>query len=292
MLSGCAGISRQELNSLGSGITPAAINFNELTDYGKRAKAVYGPEAQISAAYPKTIRIAEPGTSKVRYFLERDEKAKVQYLTIRGTANKRNLKEDMDAQLRIDAVSGIPVHEGFDADARAVYADVKPHLKQGYATRIAGHSLGGAVASLVAIYAIADGYTVEKIVTFGQPRFTTEQGVAKLGSLPLTRVIDENDIIPMLPPGGGTRAEGPYDQIGPEIILLEGPRYVYLPDHAADRLAVGELWRDIGVADLQDHKMDNYLTRLAEKSQAAVQVPYNQREKYVARPPANQAAAQ
>jgi hypothetical protein len=157
LLTACAGISRQELNSLGSEITPAAINFNELTDYGRRAKAVYGPETQISAAYPKTVRIAEPGTAKVRYFLERDESAKVQHLTIRGTANKRNLKEDMESRVRIDPSSGLPVHKGFEADARAVYADVKPHLQKGYGTRIAGHSLGGAVASLVAIYAIADG---------------------------------------------------------------------------------------------------------------------------------------
>ena len=292
LLTACAGISRQEVNSLGSEITPAAINFNELTDYGRRAKAVYGPEPQINAAYPKTVRIAEPGTNKVRYFLERDESARVQYLTIRGTANKRNLKEDMEANLRIDPESGLPVHRGFDADARAVYADVKPHLRKGYQTRIAGHSLGGAVASLVAIYAIADGYKVEKIVTFGQPRFTTQEGVARLGSLPLMRVVDENDIIPMLPPGGGNKAQGHYDQVGPEVILLEGPRYVYLPGHAADRLAVGELWRNAGLADLQDHKMDNYLKRLAEKSKGAIEVAYDEREKYVAKRPAKQAAAE
>jgi hypothetical protein len=290
LLTACAGNSRQEVDSLGSTITPAAINFNELTDYGRRAKAVYGPETQINAAYPKTVRIAEPGTSKVRYFLERDEKARLQYLTIRGTANKLNLKEDMEAAVRIDPASGLPVHRGFDADARAVYNDVKPHLRTDYKTRIAGHSLGGAVASLVAIHAIADGYKVERIVTFGQPRFTTQEGAARLGSLPLTRVVDENDIIPMLPPGGGNKAQGHYDQVGPEVILLEGPRYVYLPGPAAERLAVGELWRNAGMADLEDHKMDNYLKRLGEKSKGAVEVPYNEREKYVAKRPARQAS--
>lgn len=291
-LTGCAGVSRQELNSLGSTITPASIDFAELSGYGYRARAAYRPEPEIRKAYPRTTRVAEAGQTGVRYFLEQDDAKKVQYISVRGTANKKNLHEDVETRIRADRRIDIPVHAGFDADAQAVYADVKPFLKKDYTTFITGHSLGGAVASLIAIYAMEDGYRVAKIVTFGQPRFTTEQGVAKLGSLPLTRVVDENDIIPLLPPGGGTRAEGPYDQVGPEVILLEGPRYVYLPDHAADRLAVGELWRDIGVADLEDHKMDNYLARLAEKSQAAVQVPYNQREKYVARPPANQAAAQ
>jgi hypothetical protein len=292
LLTGCAGVSRTELNSLGAEITPAAINFNELNDYGRRAKAAYGAEAQIRASYPKTVRVAEPGNTKVRYFLEQDDPAKIQHITIRGTANKRNLKEDIEARVLIDPQSGLPVHQGFEQDARAVYADVKPLLQKGYATRISGHSLGGAVAVLVAIYATADGHTVERIVTFGQPRFTTTEGVARLQSLPLTRVVDENDIIPMLPPGGGNKAQGPYDHVGPEVILLEGPRYVYLPDHVASRLAVGELSRNIGIADLNDHKMDNYLKRLAGKSKGAVEVPYNEREKYVAKKPAKQAAAE
>jgi hypothetical protein len=287
-------VSQQQLNTLGAEITPAAINFNELTDYGRRAKAAYAPEAQIRASYPKTVRVGEPGNTRVRYFLEQDKGAKIQYVTIRGTANKVNLREDMEARVRIDPESGLPVHQGFDDDARAVYADLKPYLQKGYRTRVAGHSLGGAVAVLVAIYASADGHTVEKIVTFGQPRFTTKEGVAQLGSsLPLTRVVDENDIIPMLPPGGGNKAQGAYDHVGPEVILLEGPHYVYLPIHNAERLAVGELARNLAIADLQDHKMDNYLRRLADKSKGAVEVPYDQREKYVKkRPPLKQAAAE
>jgi hypothetical protein len=55
---------------------------------------------------------------------------------------------------------------------------------------------------------------------------------------------------------------------------------------------VGEFWRSIGTADLPDHKMDNYLKRLATKNTGAVAVSYNERKKYTARPPAKQAAAQ
>jgi hypothetical protein len=53
---------------------------------------------------------------------------------------------------------------------------------------------------------------------------------------------------------------------------------------------VGEFWRSIGIADLPDHKMDNYLRRLSSKTKQAVEVAYNQREKYTARPPAKTAA--
>jgi hypothetical protein len=295
-LTGCAGISRQELDTLGSTITPARIDFAELSDYGYRARAAYRSEDDIRKAYPRTLRVVDAGQSGVRYFLEQDDAKKVQYITVRGTANKKNLHEDMETRLNADQRIGIPVHTGFDDDAQAVYADVKPYLKKGYATHVTGHSLGGAVASLVAIYAIEDGHKVVKVVTFGQPRFTTVEGVKRLGYLPLMRVVDENDVIPMLPPGMVNKAHGPYDHVGPEVILLEGPDYVYLTQHDASRLAVGEFWRSIGVADLQDHKMDNYLKRLSSKTKRSVEVAYNQREKYTAKPsakpPATAAATQ
>ena len=242
-LTACAGISRQELDSLGSKVTPAQIDFAELSDYGYRARAAYRSEEEIREAYPRTTRIAGVGQTGVRYFLEQDDARKVQYLAVRGTANKQNMHEDMEARLRPDRRIGIPVHAGFDGDAQAVYADVKPYLKKGYATHVTGHSLGGAVGSIIAIYAIEDGHKVVKVVTFGQPRFTTVEGVKQLGFLPLMRVVDENDVIPMLPPSIHNKAHGPYDQVGPEVILLEGPRYVYLTQHDASRLGVGEFWR-------------------------------------------------
>jgi hypothetical protein len=294
-LTACAGISRQELDTLGSRVTPAQIDFAELSDYGYRARAAYRSEAEIRKAYPRTTRVAEAGQTGVRYFLEQDDARKVQYIVVRGTANKQNMHEDMEARLLADQTIGIPVHSGFDDDAQAVYADVKPYLKKGYATHVTGHSLGGAVGSIIAIYAIEDGHNVVKVVTFGQPRFTTAEGVKKLGFLPLMRVVDENDVIPMLPPSIINKAHGPYDHVGPEVILLEGPRYVYLTQHDASRLAVGEFWRSMGVADLPDHKMDNYLKRLSSKTKRAEEVAYNQREKYTvkpARPPAKTAATQ
>jgi hypothetical protein len=289
-LVGCASISRQELNSLGSTIEPAAVNFAELSNYGRHARAAYSSEEQIRAAYPRTIRVADVGTTGVRYFLEQDAKEKVHFLSIRGTANHKNLHEDMDYRVREDRRSKIPVHSGFDEDAQAVYADVKPYLKTGYRTHLSGHSLGGAVASLVALYAIEDGYTVDRVITFGQPRFTTAKGADQIGFLPLLRVVDENDVIPLLPPSVVNKTYGPYEQVGPEVILLEGPRYVYLASHDASRISVGEFWRNIGIADLQDHHMDNYLLRLSEKVKGAVEVAYNDREKYTARPPKKAAA--
>ncbi|MEW9836077.1 lipase family protein [Mesorhizobium marinum] len=283
-LTACVGISGRELGLLGSTLSPNKVDFVELNAYAGRAKAAYAGEAAIRSRYPATVRVSAPGKTDAQYFLEQDDRAKVQYIAIRGTANRKNLLEDVEMRIREDLSLAIPVHIGFDATARVLYADMKPYLKKNYTTYITGHSLGGAIAALLAIHMTDDGYKVDKVVTFGQPKFTTARGVEKLGFLTLVRVVDENDIIPMLPPTTiVNRLYGIYEHAGPEIILLEGPRYVYLPKHDADRLSVGELGRSLDFADLKDHHIDNYLRRLSDKIAGAVEVTYNERERYVAK---------
>jgi triacylglycerol lipase len=285
LLTACAGgMASPELQALGSKITPVSVDFEELYSYANRSKTAYASEAVIRSKYPATVRISSPGKTDVRYFLEQDYKAKTQYITVRGTSDRKNFSEDLDIKIRDDQKIDIPVDEGFDKVAQAIYVDVKPYLKPGYRTYVTGHSLGGAVAALLTVYIVEDGGKVERVVTFGQPKFTTAAGVSRLNFLPITRVVDENDMIPMLPPKSFRNAkQGAYEHVGPEIILLEGPRYVYLPSSNASRLSVGELWRTLAFDDLKDHHMDKYLLRLSTKMKAAEQVTYNQRELYVAK---------
>jgi len=222
----------------------------------------------------------------VRYFLERNDKTHTQFITVRGTANNQNFSEDLNIAVRDDRSVGIPVHAGFDLAARSIYDDVGPYLKSGYKTYVTGHSLGGAVAVILALYLIEDGIEVERVVTFGQPRFTTADGVRRLSSLPLTRVVDENDVVPMVPPATATDPRfGPYEHVGPEVILLEGRNFVYLSSHDATRIALGEFWRSVSFANLKDHEMNKYLTRIASKTKGSTEVPYNDREILVAKQP-------
>ena len=281
LVSACVGISDAGLKSFGSTLTPVDIKFAEIDTYAERSRTAYSAKSAIRAKYPKTIRISSPGEAGVRYFLEQDNKTKTQIITVRGTADNINFLEDLDITVRTDRKTDIPVHAGFDRAARAIYGDVKPHLKRTYRTYVTGHSLGGAVAALLALYAIEDDFMVERVVTFGQPKFTTAAGVQRL-RLPLMRVVDENDIVPMLPPATATDPVfGPYEHLGPEVILLRGQYYAYLPTHDAHRIDVGEFWRSIGIADLPDHKIARYVTRVADKINGAVEVTYNQREKYI-----------
>jgi len=284
LLAGCSSLPKGELQALGSEVVQEKVDFQTLDVNAKRAKAAYAQPAQIRSAYPKTIRVATPGGRDVQYFIERDDLAKVQYIVVRGTMDDTTLKQDFDAKVRADRATKIPVHSGFDLDANAVWADARPYLKTGYQTYLVGHSLGGAVAAILGIYMIEDGYKVDKIYTYGQPRFTTTQGVAQLGFLPLLRVVDENDLVPLLPPDAmANKKYGPYQQVGPEVILLDGPDYVYMPSQQASELSLGAFWRGLHVADLKDHKLDNYIGRIEDKFTASRQVAYDQRQNYVAK---------
>lgn len=282
VLGACVGASKQELRLPGSTDAPAKVDFVELTAYATRAKTAYAAEAVIRDTYPGTVRVASPGKTDTQYFVERDDGAKAQYIAIRGTANRHNIIEDVEMRIRDDLALAIPVHRGFDRIAQAIQDDIKPHLKQGYRTYITGHSLGGAIAALLAIALAQEGYDIERVVTFGQPKFTTAAGVERLPSLAITRVVDANDIVPMLPPTSFIHAlHGAYEHVGPEVILLDGPHYAFLPEHDADRISLGELSRSLGFADFRDHHMDGYLRRLAAKADGATEVAYSSREKYI-----------
>jgi predicted lipase len=158
---------------LSSVVTEAKVDFAELYTFAGRAKIAYASEAEIHSKYPATIRVSAPGGSDVQYFLEQDDRRRTQYITVRGTVDKKNFSEDLSIGIRDDREIDTPVHAGFDGVAEAVYLDLKPHLKPGYTRAyLTGHSLGGAIAALLALYIMEDGHSVERVVTFGQPQFT------------------------------------------------------------------------------------------------------------------------
>jgi hypothetical protein len=66
---------------------------------------------------------------------------------------------------------------------------------------LAGHSLGGALAVLAAErLASLPGQQVIGVATYGQPRVGNDRHAARLGHLPLCRVVHGCDAVPTLPP--------------------------------------------------------------------------------------------
>jgi hypothetical protein len=175
------------------------VDFATIYYFAQRASNSYGSKSAIESQDPGVTWVATPGHDDVLYFIENDHTNGIHTIAVRGTVDQTNWSLDEDTRGISDAKAHIFVHEGFDEVARTIYADLKPHLKPGYEIYLTGHSLGGAVAGLLAIYLHEDGYKIGAVVTFGQPKFTNEAGVAEYGHLPVVRVVDQNDVVAMLP---------------------------------------------------------------------------------------------
>ena len=59
------------------------------------------------------------------------------------------------------------------------------------------------------------------------------------------------------------------------MILRDGPDYVDLDAHDADRLSIGNFWRNITDFSAKDHHMDGYLANIRGKiANGSRQAPY------------------
>ncbi len=260
----------------------AAPDFQEILWYAERAKAAYAAEGEIRDSHPNTTRVATLPEADVQYFLEVFPDQRLQVLAIRGTSNLANAKEDLEYIQSRNTKLGIYVHRGFEADADALYADVLPHLDRNLKVRVTGHSLGAAISTLLMMFLHKDGYVVERSVNFGQPKLTNARGAEAYGFLNLLRIVDENDLVPLVPPLTLIDSlHGAYEHLGSELILLRDQYFAVLEQSDAARRSVLSFWTNLGHESIEEHYMDSYLRNIRSKLAHAEQVPYEMRERYV-----------
>ena len=112
-----------------------------------------------------------------------------------------------DARISQVDVDGAGVHGGFYQAAVDAYAELEAlileHLTEGRRLWLTGHSLGGAVASLIAYQLERDGVPVQGITTFASPRVGNEAWAAafedRFGNRAQTWVNDRDPIV-RIPP--------------------------------------------------------------------------------------------
>lgn len=258
------------------------INFNEVNWYAGRAAAAYQQEATIRQLFPNTVRVGSPAETEVQYFLEQDPLTKQQIIAIRGTDNLKNIWEDVDFIPRPNRQLGIYVHCGFDDDASLILKDLLPHLDHTKPVIITGHSLGAAISTLLMMYLADAGFQLGPSYNFGQPKLTNAAGVAKYRNLPLLRVVDENDVVPLVPPEDLLDSlHGTYEHLGPELTLLSGKYYAFMPDQQATRRSHGSFWKNLGHESISAHYMAHYQQNIVSKLTEAEEIPYAQREQYI-----------
>lgn len=109
------------------------------------------------------------------------------------------------------------VHQGFRNQADRILHDVLPLLAPPTDRRatihVCGHSLGGAVASILAVKLQKRGYRVTRLTTVGEPRTcaSTKHAERLARQLPrdAIRVEHELDFVTFLPPFGSKHRAGP-----------------------------------------------------------------------------------
>lgn len=271
VLAGCAGgLSQSDKQTL-SVVKPHDVDFEEIEYYALRSKSAYDEPSEIRKAYPNLTRVTTVQSVDVRYFIETNKSARTQTLSIRGTSDAPNIWQDIEITLKKDSLLGLRFHGGFIEDAQTVFQDVKPYLRKDMDIRVTGHSLGAAIAVLIAAYLEVDGYRVSRVVNFGQPKVTADEPKRILGGV-LTRVVHDNDVMPMLPPPGFVPV---YHHLGPELILRPGKDYAFLDWHDAKRISVEDFRREFSNFSVEDHGIKNYLANIQGKiNGGAKQVPY------------------
>ncbi len=260
--------------------TPIKIDFENIDWYAKRAQLAYQTDTEIKQSLTNVIHTETLPELDIQYFIEQLPDNR-QLISVRGTANLANVREDLEyTKSRNDKIH-IYVHKGFDEDTKAVFDSALPHLDKNQEILATGHSLGAAVSTLLMVYLHHEGFNVGPSVNFGQPKFTNKKGAEKYSFLPLTRVVNDKDLVPLVPPVTLLSSiHGEYRHLGQEVILLGGPHFVYLDSHIVTEKDLSEPWANLGDLSIKEHMIANYRIAIQNKATKQVEVPYKDRHEF------------
>jgi hypothetical protein len=278
VVAGCSVLAPQ-----GTSVVLKKECFHDIQQYAKLASAAYQDTAKIrkvstELGYRLIKHDLVPGVD-VQYFLLVNPRTNAQVISVRGTANLENVLVDVKVAMQMNQRLGIRLHRGFSSAANAVYKAVKPLLDKQAPVSLVGHSLGGAVAAILAMNLNVDGYSIGQVTTFGQPKFTDRLGVEKYKEIPITRVVNEKDMVPLVPHIEAKLSLFPsiYWHLGDEIVLFPGRYYSHL--NAKESMARGltVLKTSVIERDVDAHRMVEYMASIKEKMHMAKVVSYRER---------------
>lgn len=257
-----------------------SVDFIAIHKQASFARAAYEAEVNIrtfleSNNYTLTLYKTAPDI-QISYFLATNKHTRTQVISVRGTSNIENAMVDILLKLRVDQNTGIQLHEGFAFAAGQVYAELKPLLKADYIIRTTGHSLGGAVALILAMYLDADQFNIDQVITFGQPKVTNIAGANKISHINIIRVVTPLDVVPLVPPLDPLDINNldVYWHAGKEVILLAENQYSILTGLDSMLRATKFTQQPFNQENIENHNMSVYLSMIDAKTKSSRLVPY------------------
>ncbi len=287
------------LSFLGCRTLPPASSIEEVQapplDYPELARLCrvyvsirYGTAEQACAdwaEYYDRLEVVDIAATRNRYLVGWSRGERLQEVVIRGTTNLRNALYDLRFRRHWNPELGLYLHAGFEAMALALHRDLLPRLDREGELVIFGHSLGAAEAVILGMLLEREGYRVRRVYASGQPKVTDQDGASKYRDLPVIRVVNENDPVPLLPPSSLDEPGRSYRHLGGEYVLLDGPYFAYLAGEYANDGAALAFWNNLRQQklseELHEHRILSYLTRLVPKLEQAIQVPFRERERFI-----------
>jgi len=232
------------------------------------AARVYQSLDEIRQALGEHVEVAPVVTAITGlqfYVLDEGER---QVVAIRGTRPDvlRNWVANLIVRGAPDDLLRFDVHEGFLFASRVIQAALVARLDQRRPVHLTGHSLGGSLATLLALRLDLLGYRVS-VTTFGAPKITTFAAVAnepRLHELALTRLVNTGDMVYHFPPTMDTTGRRIYGQFGREWML--GPDGTCAPSAltaSLRRSATMMLDENLPDWSIEEHGMETYVARLA-----------------------------
>src|SRR5262245_16907979 len=153
---------------------------------------------------------------------------KVALLAFRGTEQKlADWQTDADFKPVRSPTGTGHTHQGFTTQLEQVYLEItdalKKHLANDTLLYVAGHSLGGALATLMAARISADKVCgIHAVHTFGSPRVGDNE-FCKAYELALGhctfRVVNAEDLVTLVPPPIVPGTDWRYDHVGQVVFF-------------------------------------------------------------------------
>jgi hypothetical protein len=257
----------------------AAVDFAEIKQSAHLSAASYTGVEQIESRLNRMnfdlVHHKTLPASQLSYFFARSASGE-QILSFRGTSNLENALVDLDLALIHDPITDIQLHQGFAGAAKAALDDVKSKLDKTQPVQTTGHSLGGAIAVIIAMYLEKEGFELEQVITFGQPKVTNVTGAKAFAHMPLIRVVTPTDLVPLVPPLSPLQLQNLdiYWHNGIEVILLADQQYSITEGLKSMMRATKVVNKVPDESNLEAHQMATYLSLIEANQEGAKLVPY------------------